>query len=281
MAIDTETRASRRNVLAAALGGLGGLLAGRLGSPDSAQATDGDPAVLGTANTSNTETSFVNLDGAETSLKGFHGADGVGVEAAVGGPGYGLKATASGSSGRAVFATSLNAAGVTGHSTATTGPDLEHPGQTVGVVGIAGDGGGISSDLSETGVYGFCDTTFQYAVGVWGDTFQGIGVVGSGDWGVLGAGTSIGVFASGPIALRTSGKLVFAGRSGHNYVRAGHYYVDIYISGMTSAADVIATLRTRKAGYYIAAVISYTGKFRLFLNKGTTTNVWFNFLVLN
>jgi hypothetical protein len=278
MAIDMETRASRRNILAAALGGLGGLLAGRLGSPDAAAAVDGDPALLGTANTSTNQTGFQNNTAHGTSLKGGHD-DGIGVEGTVSGTGHAVHATATGFGGRGVYAKTIDRAGVTGWSSAAVVP--HSTGENVGVVGVAGDNGGISTDLSETGVYGFCDTSFQYAVGVWGDTSQGIGVVGSGDWGILGAGSSIGVFASGPIALRTSGKLVFGGRSGHNYVRAGHYYVDIYISGINSAADVIATLRTRKAGYYIAAVICYTGKFRLFLNKGTTTNIWFNFLVLN
>jgi hypothetical protein len=281
MAIDTETRASRRNILAAALGGLGGLLASRLGSPDAAAAANGDPALLGTANTSTTETSFENTTSGlvATSLKGYHATDGKAVEAVIGGAGSGVFAEATAAGGYAVHARSVNKPGVSGFSTLGVVPHV--PGENAGVLGAAGDITNIATDVSETGVYGFCDTSFNYAVGVWGDTSQGIGVVGSGDWGVLGSGSSIGVFASGPIALRTSGKLVFGGRSGHNYVRAGHYYVDIYISGMTSAADVIATLRTRKAGYYIAAVISYTGKFRLFLNKGTTTNVYFNFLVLN
>jgi hypothetical protein len=280
MAIDTETRASRRNILAAALGGLGGLLAGRLASPDAAAAANGDSALLGTANTSTTETSFENTENDETSLKGSHGAAGKGVEAAVGGAGYGLYATAPATGGRAVFASSLDKAAVTGHSTASN-PVVHQEGERVGVVGIAGDATGIALDMSETGVYGFCDTSFSYAVGVWGDTFQGIGVVGSGDWGMNAFGGSIGLVASGPIALQTSGRLVFTGRSGHNYVRAGQYYVDIPISGMTASADVIATLRTRKAGYYIAAVLPYAGKFRLFLNKTTYSSVWFNFLVLN
>jgi hypothetical protein len=279
MAIDTETRASRRNILAAAVGGLGGLLVGRLGTPDSARAADGANAILGDVNKSTTVTSFENTDDPETSLRGYHDLAGTGVEATVGGAGYGLYATAPASGGRAIVASSLDKAGVTGHSTAAAVPHAI--GENVGVLGVAGDKGGMSPDVSETGVYGFCDTSFNYAVGVWGDTSQGIGVVGSGDWGMIASGGSVGLVATGPIALRTSGKLVFAGRSGHNYVRAGHYYVDIGISGMNSAADVIATLRTRKAGYYIAAVICYTGKFRLFLNKGTTTNVWFNYLVLN
>jgi hypothetical protein len=50
---------------------------------------------------------------------------------------------------------------------------------------------------------------------------------------------------------------------------------------MTSGADVIATLRTRRTGYYIAAVASYTGKFRLYLNKTATSKTYFNYLVLN
>ena len=288
MAIDTETRASRRNILVAALGGLGGLLAGRLGSPEPARATNGDPALLGTPNTSTTETSFENTDDNETSLKGNHTLAGKGVEAAVGGAGFGLYATASATGGRAVYASSLDKAGVTGLSTASS-PLTHVPGENVGVLGAAGDLTNISPDVSETGVYGFCDTSAPYAAGVWGDSFQGIGVAGTGDWGVLGAGYvgvralgTYGVVTSGTIALHTTGKLVFSGRSGHAYyVHAGHYYVDVPVSGMTSGADVIATLRTRKAGYYIAAVVSYAGKFRLYLNKTTSTGIRFNYLVLN
>jgi hypothetical protein len=166
MAIDSQTRASRRNILGAALGGLGGLLAGRLGSPGSARAADGGNAILGQLNTSTTETSFQNTDAGETSLGAIH----------------------------------------------TSGTAIRATGQT---------------------------------------------------------------------ALLTSGKLVFSGRSGHKYVAAGHYYVDVAVNGMTSGADVIATLRTRKSGYYIAAVVSYAGKFRLYLNKTTSTAIRFNYLVLN
>ncbi len=50
---------------------------------------------------------------------------------------------------------------------------------------------------------------------------------------------------------------------------------------MTTTASVIATLRTRKPGYYIAAVVSHNGKLRLFLNKTATSNIGFNYLVLN
>lgn len=280
MAIDTETRASRRNILAAALGGLGGLLAGRLGNPERTAAAQDDPVTVGGFFQGTGVTSFENTDPGESSLRGFHATDGKAVEAATLGWGYGLYATAPVQGGRAAYASSLDKAGVTGHSTTVTPNHLQLPSENVGVLGAAGDITDIATDVSETGVYGFCDTSPAYAAGVWGDTVNGVGVVGTGDWGVFGAG-NVAFKAVGAIALHTTGKVVFSGRSGHNYVRAGHYYVDIPISGMTAAADVIATLRTRKSGYYINAVTSYTGKFRLFLNKTTYSNLHFNFLVLN
>ena len=89
------------------------------------------------------------------------------------------------------------------------------------------------------------------------------------------------MFAAGPVALRTVGKLQFTGRSGHAYVSSGHSYKDVSIAGMTSGADVIAVLRTHKTGYYVAAVTSYTGKFRVYLNKTATSTVYFNYVVLN
>jgi hypothetical protein len=279
MAIDTETRASRRNILVAALGGLGGLLAGRLGNPESARAIDGGPALIGTANTGTTVTSFENTDAGETSLKGLHASDGKGVEASVGGTGYGLYATATATGGRGAYVSSLDATGVWAASTDTT-PSLFPLGSyRSAVVGTVGDTTDAAANTDETAVYGFSDVSFN-AVGVWGDTVQGIGVAGTGDWGLFGSG-NVAVRAIGPIALYTTGKLVFAGRGGHARIAAGRYYLDVAISGMTSAADVIATLRTRKTGYFIAAVVSYNGFFRMFLNKTATTSMYFNFLVLN
>jgi len=288
MAIDTETRASRRNILAAALGGLGGLLAGRLGSPNAAAAAQDDPVTVGGTFQGTAVTSIENTDATGTSLKGYHATAGKGVEAAVGGTGYGLYATATASGGRAVYASALDETGVWATSTDTAVSDFLTPSNRSGVIGTVGDVTDIATNTDETAIYGFSDVSFNSA-GVWGDTIQGVGVIGTGDWGVLGAGNvgvralgTIGVLATGTTALQTSGKLVISGRSGHAYyVHAGHYYVDVPVSGMSAGADVIATLRTRKAGYYIAAVVSYSGKFRLYLNKTTSTGIRFNYLVLN
>ena len=43
-------------------------------------------------------------------------------------------------------------------------------------------------NIDSIGVYGFSDDDVSSA-GVWGDTFQGVGVAGTGDWGMLGVGT--------------------------------------------------------------------------------------------
>ncbi|HYU50484.1 MAG TPA: hypothetical protein VEO91_11230 [Candidatus Limnocylindria bacterium] len=268
MAMDTESRASRRNILAAALGGLGGLLAGRLGSPESAAANTGGNAILGQANTADAPTSFENTtDGPGLpSLVGRHSAYGTGVQgSSVGGMG--------------VVAESLNHPGVWARSTSTdlsTGGDFSY---RTGVVATAGDNALQATNTDETGVYGFSDIS-PNSVGVWGDSIDGIGVVGTGEYGIVGAGP-VGVRAIGATALWTTGKLVFQGRSGRATVTAGHYYKDVAIVGMTTTASVIATLRTRKPGYYIAAVVSHNGKLRLFLNKTATSNIGFNYLVLN
>ena len=74
MAVDRNAFKSRRSVLAAALGGLGALLAGALGRADEAEAAQGGNALIGVANTGTAETSFENTDGGEVSLKGKMGS---------------------------------------------------------------------------------------------------------------------------------------------------------------------------------------------------------------
>ena len=48
---------------------------------------------------------------------------------------------------------------------------------------------------------------------------------------------------------------------------------------MATTSAVIATLQTYKAGYYIAAVVSYKSKFRLYLNKAAVSTMYFSYLV--
>jgi len=306
MAIDNEARTSRRGLLAAALGGLGGLVVAKLGRPDSVAAADGGNALLGTANTSTTETSFENTDAGDTSLGAIH-TDGTAVRGDVtggtailaGANGSGTGVSASSTSGTGVNAVSGSGFAVSAGSNTSTGvwgssnddtPSTFAPGSyRSGVVGSAGDqgipgqAGGISSNTDEVGVYGFSDVSVASA-GVWGDSWDGIGVQGTGDWGVAAFGGSIGVYAAAGsptgYALFTQGKIRFNGRASRTFITAGHIYKDVAISGMTTGSYVIASLVSHRTGFTVESVVSYAGKFRLYLNKTATSTIYFSYLVI-
>jgi hypothetical protein len=286
MAIDTETRASRRNILAAALGALGGAVAAKLGHPDETTAFNGETVLVGGTFSGTSPTSFRNTSASGSSIVGSHAGEGIGLEGqSVTGAGVAGQAT---DAGIGVSGVSSQGIGVRGVNLQTGPSDFVEASNWTGVMGTVGNLSTAATNTDETGVYGYSDISIN-SVGVWGDSIQGIGVFGSGDLGVLGyggvavraMGDAIGVETTGTIALQTTGRLVFKGRSGHTYVSSGRYYKDVAIAGMPSSADVIATLRTRKSGYYIAAVVSYAGKFRIYLNKTATSNISFNYLVLN
>jgi hypothetical protein len=314
MAIDSEARTSRRGLLAAALGGLGGLVVAKLGRPDSVAAADGGNALLGTANTSTTETSFENTDAGDTSLGAIH-TDGTAIRgdvtggtailAGANGSGTGVSASSTSGtgvnavsgSGFAVSAGSNTSSGVWGSSNDDTPSTFAAGSYRSGVVGSAGDqgipgqAGGISSNTDEVGVYGFSDIS-SASTGVWGDSWQGVGVLGTGDYGLEGSGR-YGVVAYGDVAalygaanspaayaLYTSGKIRFANRSGKTAITSGHVYKDVAISGMTTSSVVIASLVTHRTGYTVESVVSYAGKFRLYLNKTATSTIYFSFLVI-
>ena len=296
MAIGSATRSSRRTILTAGLGALWGLTAGALGRPAPARAADGESALLGQANTSTTETSFQNTQSGAISLLAIQPTgtalrgettSGTALHVQATGTGFGLTASSDAGTGAsiisgtglAVGAGSNDSTAVWGATNSTLPSTFPSGSYRSGIVGSAGDVTSIATNTHESGVYGFSDISGN-STGGWGDSGQGIGVVGTGDWGVLGVG-NVAVRATGTIALQTTGRLVFSGRSGHKYVAAGRSYVDVAIGGMTSGSDVIATLRTRKSGYYVSAVVSYSGKFRLFLNKTATSKIYFNYLVLN
>lgn len=273
MAIDREARTSRRGILAAALGGAGVLAAAKLGRPEAAQAADGGNAILGQANTSTTETSFQNTDSAEASVRAIH-TDGIGFQASTT-TGTGLRADATDATPSTFVAGSYRSGVVA----------------TVGDLGIPDETDGIASSSDESAVYGFSNVS-EVSNGVWGDSWNGTGVYGTGAWGVFGIGydgvTGIGSHyglygeASTPtgFALYTSGKIKFAGRSGRSTIASGTYYKDIAITGMTTSSAVIVTLQTYKSGFAIAAAVSYTGKFRVYLNKTATSSMAFGYVVI-
>ena len=175
MSTDAPIR-SRRAVLGAALGGAAAVAAQSLASPLSAAAASGDPALIGAANTGDATTSFENTDAAETSLAAVHS-----------GAGTGLQATSV--TGPAIMAISTDAT----PSDPNTGPDPSHRN---GIYAAVGDTSGASTVTDEAGVYGFADVSTNSA-GVVGESFQGVGLIGFGDTGVVAFGPTQGMLSIG------------------------------------------------------------------------------------
>jgi len=113
-----------------------------------------------------------------------------------------------------------------------------------GVHGRSGQAPPDGTDFTQVGVYGFADTDASDA-GVWGDTIQGIGVVGTGDWGMAGLGF-VGAVGSAPeIGTGLHG---FSGSSAlnvpapgagvHGHAGTGAAY-GVYASAATSAQSAL------------------------------------------
>lgn len=308
----TEARAprTRRSILAAAAGATGALALRAVAGPGAAVAANGDGAVLGTANTSTTVTSFENTDAGEVSLQGIAASgtavlgtspDGIALAGTSSAGGQGVRAQSV--DGIGIETSSVNGLALHAHSTNGVGasiqgmdgaisaqsfngtptPDFTVPSNNTAVMALIGPTSAMSVNTDEAGVYGFSDISPNSA-GVWGDSSQGVGVVGSGDWGVFGSGR-IGVYAQAATStgygLYASGKIHFGGRAGRKAITTGHRYMDFAVTAMTPSSAVVANLQTYKSGYYIAAVVSYAGKFRLYLNKTATSNLAFSYLVMD
>ena len=172
MAIEADAPRSRRSIITAALTGAGALIAASLGRAAPVAAANGDPIALGqgTTSTENAATAATIVNSS---------ANGIG----------GVSDAATGVIGRSKLAP----VGDTGHST--------------GVIGVTGDGLSINVNTNRTGVYGFADDSNE-AAGVWGETIQGTGVVGTGAWGVYGTG-DIGVV--GDVSSAGTGVYGFTG----------------------------------------------------------------------
>ncbi len=210
MAIDPAAPRSRRTILAGALAGTGALIAHSLGRATPAAAANGQPVLLGqgTTATENEATAptilnasvdhafVVKTTAGNDAVEGWTSFEGTGV---LGITGAGVGVQGQSSLGTGVYGLSgpgqVDAGGVNRHT---------------GVIGSTGDGTSLAEDTDETGVYGYANDSFA-AAGVWGDSIQGIGVVGTGDWGVYGYG-STGVL--GGVSAVATGVYGFAGDDG-------------------------------------------------------------------
>ena len=202
MPTETPTRRSRRQILAAGLGALGGLFAGALGRPLPAEAAANGNVQLstGVGNTDNDSAAETRVNATTTGIVALSGVSGLGTGL------YGYSATGTagvrglgGDTAPGVLAESTNGTGLSGASTNTVpnADNFANPGHRTGVVGSVGDTSGIEANTDEIGVYGYADLSIS-SIAVRGKTHQGAGVFGSSD-------TGIGMFGSGDIGLYATG----------------------------------------------------------------------------
>jgi hypothetical protein len=269
MSIDTDRPASRRAVLAAALGGAAAL---------GVQALASAPGVRAAATAVLTETP--NTAAVNTSLTADLAADTV---LEVNNSTADLSKASVGLLGHAA-----NGAGVKGASDAN-----------VGVYGGTADQTNASSFTDYTGVYGFVDGAGvdqnQFLpTGVWGDTQEGAGVFGSGPNGVIGVGgwgvygysevaSGVGVFADSlapAIALHVNGKAHFS-RSGKASVSRTRTSVSVTVPGATAASMVLATIQANKLGLYVKGAVATTNKITIYLSKKPPVTVKVAWIVLD
>lgn len=243
MALDPVVPRSRRNLLAAAVGGVAGLLVGTLARPASADATTGT-MVYGTSMDEGVDQTTLTSSGAFTAVfqnsgngipvQGFAsggqagvlganspGGSGVVGESPQGNGVQGLSTSGTGvngisTSGIGVIGTSTSSVGVIGGSAATDQPGLygQSTGNNTGVVGISGSGffSLPSPTPARTGVYGYVaqDAT---AAGVKGESIGGTGTAGisSTGPGIQGSSTSgNGVIGASSSSSGVSGSSVSA-----------------------------------------------------------------------
>lgn len=317
MAIDTPIGRTRRAVLMGALGGFGAVLAHAIGGASPVAAATGDPLLLGKGDIASdnaaTATTWINSDAnpifgakasTETAISG-ETTIGTGV-AGLSTSGIAVGGTSSGGVG--VFGVSSTGAAVVGQA---TGPGTLH-GRSTGVTGYTGDGSSLPLDgTNETGVYGFSNDSVN-STGVWGDSFAGTGVAGTGDWGVFGTGregvvgivgaTGTGIhgfagatgFVGGPAgvgvyaaagstsqtALQVSGKIKLS-RSGRKAIGSTATSLKVAMSGVTTSSYVVATLQTSVSGCYVRAVVCATGSFTIYLSKAPGKTAYIGYVVIN
>jgi hypothetical protein len=191
--LDTPAR-SRRSLLAAAVGGAGALVLTALGRPQSTSAADPDDVVKGTANTATAVTSVENTDAGEVSLAGIHSTDGTGL-------------SGSSSAGIGVTATSDSGTALTAFLDTVPVDPADGP-LASAIIAAAGDRTNIADQTSGTAIYGYTPGNPAQA-GLWGDTLDGVGVVGTSNTGIgaLSLGSQVGTLVQGDIGLYGFGNI--------------------------------------------------------------------------
>ena len=219
MTVDTTVPRSRRAVLAAAVGGVAGLVAGSLGRPVPADAAAGGPLIMGAANTAGTTNTslttsstgtalLVTQNGSGTALRGsavgpnsiagfFTAQNGTGVSGVTGNPNsYGVFGQNNGAAGTAG---AMRAAGGTNNGLVANttnggkyGVLASNSGVSSGGAAIRGDGGqniGVSGFTSGSSWYGVAASTLDSsgtAMRADGGAVSGVGLTAYGANAVAG-----------------------------------------------------------------------------------------------
>ena len=262
MTLDHGTSTTRRTVLAAALGGLGGFIASAVGRPARVTADTGDNFVLGNPNTADatTELTSDNTDAALSITASSDAATAVKVTAAF------------------VGVDSAGTIGVAG----TTEGDAD----SIGVHGAAVDGLGVLAESTNSAgivAAGFWGLYAFGAIGVTGDVDGGCGVQGwSGTAEAPLPTAQTGVWAGatkGRTALQVQGVARFS-RAGRVAFSSGQASKQVPVpGGLGVGSFALAVLNTNRSGIYVRAVVpnASTDKITIYLNKavpGTTQCAW-------
>ena len=262
-----SARRTRRQLLTAGTGALAAVLtAEALARPAPAAATDGNPVILGTDNTTTNGTSITN---------DLPGNNAFALEGAAYGATTAVGLSGVSDSGTGVSGAATSGDGVHGFSTSGNGV-FGASGTGVGVSGTCagGLGVGVTGNGGDTGVRGTGGS-----FGVQGSTITGAGF---GVTGVATAATGVGVVAEnsgGGNALLVSGKAAFS-RSGVLTVAAGKSSATQTGVALTKASLLLATLQQDRAGVWVRSAVPKVtaNSFTVHLSKpvpARTTVAWF------
>lgn len=271
---------SRRALLAGAVGAAVASVAGAIGRPGVVQAADGNPVLLGTANTANNTTHLTT-------------GTGVGLYAkSVATGGIGLYGDAAASSGVAhgIFAVSASTSGIgmRAHAYAGSGATVGVSGRVdspdgTAILGYSGTGA-EPPPVAKTGVYGYA-VQDSNARGVWGRSASGRGVfghatTGQGVRGYATTGAALYGSTSGlksGFALRTVGRVRMDNCVGIATVNAGNTNQTVTPGiDLTSTSAVVATLQGSAGGtttVHRVTVNATADTFTIFLTATAASDV--------
>jgi hypothetical protein len=260
MVLVGEHDRSRRELLAAAAGGVLALVATAIGRPLPTRAADGEAMVVGGEYTSTTVTRITTATSRGTAIRG-NSDSGIAI--------HGVSGSYVG-----VWGESTSVMGVRGISTSASGV----AGSSASGAGITGDsasGPGVGGQSPVVGVHG----NSAPGVAVRGDTVSGFGVYGRAD-----SGTGLYGSSASSYALHTKGRLRFDRAGSIATVAAGARSVVVTPGfDLTANTKVLATLQGSAGGVttiHRVSVNAAADTFTIYLTANAARAVHVAYLVI-